>query len=120
IPGQVDLDVLDSIEVGDDRADVLLNHRPGRTAHRRQRVDHLDLRPGDLDVVEEPKLDNVHPELRVLDEVECFDDLFSRWHSVSLRTPAPSRRHALGRRPRRWRLRARRWRQSRSTWRYPR
>src|SRR5947207_2910760 len=56
VPREVDLDLLDAFQVGDDRADVLLDHGSGRAAHRRERVDHLDLRAFDLDVVEEPEL----------------------------------------------------------------
>jgi hypothetical protein len=62
---------------GDDGADVLLDHRPGRAAHRREGVDHLDLRTLDLDVVEEAELDDVHPQPGILDEVEGVYDFYS-------------------------------------------
>ena len=38
-------------------------------------VDHLDLRALDLDVVEQPELDDVHPELGILDLVQRLDDV---------------------------------------------
>src|SRR5438132_1194319 len=51
VPGQLDLDVLEVGEVGrDDGVDVLLDHRSGGTAHRRQAMDDLDVRAVDLDV----------------------------------------------------------------------
>ena len=91
IPGQLDLDVLDAGHLRGNVVDVLLDHRSGRAAHRRQRVDHLDLRPLDLDVVEQPELDDVHPELGILDGVQRLDDLVLRRHGSSIGT-APSAR----------------------------
>ena len=76
VPGQLDLDVLHAGELRDHAVDVLLDHRAGRAAHRGQAVDHLHLRAFDLDVVEQPELDDVHPELRILDLVQRLEDFF--------------------------------------------
>src|SRR5581483_899668 len=85
LPGQLDLDVLEVREPRrHDRVDVLLDHGPGRAPHRGQAVDHLDVRPVDLDVVEQAELDDVHPELGVLDGAERFEDLFASGHATSL------------------------------------
>ncbi len=37
----------------------------------------------DLRVVEETELDDVHPELGILDASQRLDDLFLAWHDVS-------------------------------------
>ena len=68
--------------------DVLLDHRADWTAHRRQGVDHLHLRALDLDVVEEAQLDDVHPELGILDRTERVEYLFFCRHGASL-APRP-------------------------------
>ena len=47
-------------------------------------MDHLDLRPVHLDVVEEAELDDVHAELRVLDGPQRFEDVFLGRHLASL------------------------------------
>src|SRR5262249_37042364 len=74
------LHVLDAGDLAQHALDVLLDHRAGRATHRRERVVHLDLRPFDLGVVEEPELDDVHPELRVLDLAERLDHFLLRRH----------------------------------------
>ena len=57
-------------------------------------MDHLDLRALDLDVVEQAEVDDVHPELGVLDGPQSLDDVVLRRHGD--RVPAagqyPSRR----------------------------
>ena len=83
-PGQLDLDLFDAFHRGRDVDDVLLDHRPGGAAHRREAVDHLDLRPVDLDVVEQPEVDDVHPELGILDGAERLDHFVLRRHLPSL------------------------------------
>ena len=40
----------------------------------------MNLRAVDGDVVEQPELDDVHAELRVLDDPERLDHLFPRGH----------------------------------------
>ena len=47
----------------------------------------------DLDVVHEAQLDDVHPELRVLDLVQRFDDIFACDHATSV-VVALGARHA--------------------------
>ena len=76
IPGQLDLDLFDARDGGGDVVHVLLDHRPGRAAHRREAVDQLHLGAVDLDVVEQAELDDVHPELGILDLVERLEDVF--------------------------------------------
>ena len=53
---------------------------PAGTPHRRQAVRDLDAVVVHLDVVEQPELDDVHAELRVLDLAERLVDLFTRRH----------------------------------------
>ena len=65
--------------------DPVLDHLARRAAHRGEAVDHLHLGPVDLDVVEEAELDDVHPELGILDGVQRLDDRFLRWHGVESR-----------------------------------
>src|SRR4029453_1808920 len=84
IPRELDFDVLDSRNGRRRIVDALLDHRPGRTAHRGQAVYDLDLRAVDLDVVEQPQLDDVHAELRVLDPAQCLGDVLFRRHDPSL------------------------------------
>ena len=83
-PGQLDLDLFDAFDRGRDVDDVLLDHRPGGATHRREAVDHLDLGPVDLDVVEQPEVDDVHPELGILDRAERLDHFVLRRHLPSL------------------------------------
>ncbi len=66
--------------------DPLGDHRAGRTSHGRQAVGDLHLRVVDLDVVHEAQLDDVHPELGILDAVERFDDVFACDHAASVET----------------------------------
>ena len=68
------------IEALDDLADLLLDHRADRAAHRGEAVGDVHLRAIDLGVVEEAELDDVHPELRVLDDAQRLDDLVARGH----------------------------------------
>ena len=42
------------------------------------------LRPVDLGLVEEPELDDVHAELRILDPVQRLDDVVFGDHAASL------------------------------------
>src|SRR6185503_4249567 len=91
VEGQLDLDLLDPGERGDGVMDRLLDHRPGGAAHRRQRVHDLDVLALDLRVVIEAELDDVHPELRVLDTVQRLDDVVLRDHG---RTVAARRVYA--------------------------
>ena len=67
--------------------DPLLDHRPGGTAHRREAVDDLDLRALHLDVVEQAELDDVHPELGILDAAQRLGDVFLRDHGLRLQEP---------------------------------
>ena len=74
--------------------DALLDHRPGGAAHRRQRVDHLHLLAVDLGVVEETELDDVHPELGILDRVQRLHDVCQSNHGPSLAVAGPLERRA--------------------------
>jgi DNA-binding CsgD family transcriptional regulator len=47
----------------------------------------MDLGTLHLDVVEQPELDDVHPELRVLNDAKGVDHLFLRGHEASLASP---------------------------------
>src|SRR5262245_66594855 len=67
LPGELDLDGLDTGNGRGRVVDALLDHRPRGTAHRRQAVHDLDLRAVDLDVVVQPQLDDVHAEVVTLD-----------------------------------------------------
>src|SRR4029078_8050560 len=71
---------LDAGERGDRLVDRLLDHRPRRAAHRREGVHDLDVLALDLRVVVEAELDDVHAELRVLDTMQCLDDVVLRDH----------------------------------------
>ena len=76
--------------------DVLLDHRAGGAAHRREAVDDLHLRVVDLDVVEQAEVDDVHPELGIFDLAQRFDHvLFRELHaaSVALDCRRPTRDH---------------------------
>ena len=73
--------VLDALQARDDLADLLLDHRADRAAHRREAVGDVRLRPVDLGVVEEAELDDVHSELRVLDDPQRFEDLLACRHA---------------------------------------
>src|SRR5215218_601949 len=67
VPRQFDLDVVDAGDLRRDAVDVLLDHRAGRAAHRREAVNDLHLRALDLDVVQQAEIDDVHAELGILD-----------------------------------------------------
>ena len=70
---------------GRDAVDVFLDHRAGRAAHRREAVDDLHLRAVDLDVVQQAEVDDVHPELGILDLAQRFDHVvFRESHAASL------------------------------------
>src|SRR6266498_623044 len=92
IPGQLDIDVLDALELARDAVDVLLDHRPDRAAHRGQRVRDLDARPLHLDVVEEAEIYDVHPELGILDLAKRLDYIVLRGHRVESSDAAPPSR----------------------------
>src|SRR4029079_16445033 len=78
VPGELGLDLFDLGHRPHDLFDVLLDQRAGRAAHRGQAVEHLHLRDAHLGVVEQAELDDVHPELRVLDGAERLDHVVAR------------------------------------------
>src|SRR6266404_2475876 len=78
---QVARHLTDAGDLPHDALDVLLDHLAGGAAHRRQRVLHLDVLALDLRVVEEAQLDDVHPELGILDLAERLDDFFLGRHA---------------------------------------
>jgi hypothetical protein len=49
----------------------------------------VDLRPLDLDVVQESQFDDVHAELGVLDQSKSIDDFFARRHLQQSTVPQP-------------------------------
>src|SRR6185312_9724050 len=57
--------------------DVLLDLRPGRASHRGQRVDDGDLVALDLHLVDEAEVDDVHAELRILDDAQGLEDVLT-------------------------------------------
>src|SRR5439155_8247414 len=57
----------------------------------------LHLRPVDLDLVEQPEIDDVHAELRVLDLAQRLEHVFLRGHAASLAARMRSRSSADGR-----------------------
>ena len=69
---------------------------PGGAPHRGQAVEDLHLRVVDLDVVHEPELDDVHPELGILDSVQRLDDVFARDHAASVETRLADRDELIG------------------------
>src|SRR5438445_12488140 len=73
VEGELRLDLLDARNLVRDAVDVLLDERAGRASHRGEAVEHLDLRAGDLDVVEQSEVDDVHPELGILDLAHRLD-----------------------------------------------
>jgi hypothetical protein len=84
VPRELQLDLVHARKLGRDAVNVLLDHRACRTAHRRQAVRDLHLRAGDLDVVHEPEVDDVHPELRVLDLMQGLEHVVAsdRFHGA--------------------------------------
>jgi len=66
--------------------DVLRDQRPGGAAHRGEAVGDLHLRAVDLDVVEQAEVDDVHPELGILDRAENLEHFFLRRHAASVET----------------------------------
>src|SRR5262245_23030203 len=62
-------------------------------------MDDLDLSVLELDVVHETEIDDVHPELRVLDLAKRLDDFFLRGHATSVLADAdrlePEQAHFL-------------------------
>src|SRR5688572_12677543 len=84
VPRELGLDLLDTLHRGDRVADLLLDHGADGTAHRREREGHTGLGALHLDVVEKAEVDDVHAELRVLDDPESVDDLFAGRHETSL------------------------------------
>ena len=88
-------DVLDARNLAHDAVDLLRDHRPDRARHRGERVGDLHVRPVDHGVVEEPELDDVHPELRILDLPQRIDDFLLCRHARSVRTRRPTRAPVL-------------------------
>jgi hypothetical protein len=52
-------------------------------------VDDLDVRALHLDVVEQAEVDDVHPQLGVLDLLQRFGDLLFGWHGFSVGDSSP-------------------------------
>jgi hypothetical protein len=93
VEGQLELDLLDSGHLHRDAVDVLRDERAGRAPHRGQAVDHLRLVALDLDLVNEPEVDDVHPELGILDLAERLEYVVAAGHSRQRieRSPSKSR-----------------------------
>src|SRR5262249_42706567 len=102
IPRQLGLDVLDLGQGAKHLFDVLLDQRAGGAAHRREAGDRLHPGGGHFHVVEQPELDDVHPELRVLDGAERLD------HVVAVHRHQPSDQYPSSRTSSR-RSRAKKW-----------
>ena len=64
--------------------DSLRDHRARGTSHRGEAVENLHLRRVDLDVVHQPELHDVHPELGILDAVQCLDHVLPGDHAASV------------------------------------
>src|SRR5436309_8703789 len=64
---QLELDVLDALDLADGAVDVLRDQRAGGTAHGGQGVRDLRGRVLHRDLVEQAEVDDVHPELGILD-----------------------------------------------------
>ena len=86
VESQLRLDLIDTGNAARRVDNPLGDHRARRTPHRGQAVQDLHARPVDLDVVHEPELDDVHPELGILDPVQRLDDVFARYHPASVET----------------------------------
>src|SRR5262249_2205363 len=98
LEGQLGFDVLDTRELADHAVDVLLDHRAGRAAHRGQRVAHFHLRALAFDVVEQPEVDDGHPELGIFHLMKGIDDFLAARHgfeSSSPRRPGEAARAAV-------------------------
>src|SRR5205085_4307734 len=81
---QLQLDVLDPLDLPRGAVDVLRDERAGRAAHGRQAVDDLGRRVLHLDLVEQPQVDDVHPELGILDLPEHLEHFLARRHPASV------------------------------------
>jgi hypothetical protein len=81
VESQLGLDLAHARDAASGIDDPLGDHRPRRAAHRREAVQHPHLGAVDLDVVHEPELDDVHPELGILHAVQCLDDVHARDHA---------------------------------------
>ena len=78
-PDELGLDLLDAGHPLDDLTDLLLD-QAHRAAHGREAVRDVHLGALDLGVVEQPELDDVHPELRILDHPERIEYLVTADH----------------------------------------
>jgi hypothetical protein len=66
-------DLPDPLDRGEEGSHLVLDQRPDRAAHRRERVLDIHVTVGlDRDVVDEPEVDDVDAELRVEDLFEGF------------------------------------------------
>src|SRR5438270_8880015 len=84
VEGQLQLDLLDARHLERGAVDVLGDQWARRAAHRREAVEHLRLRPLHLDLVHETEVDDVHPELGVLDLAERFENVVLAGHATSV------------------------------------
>src|SRR4051794_21419290 len=76
-PRQGGLDLVDALERRHDLVHLLLDHRAGRAAHRGQRVRDRDLAAIlDPHVVDQSQVDDVHAQLRILDDPQRIEYLF--------------------------------------------
>ncbi len=77
---ELELDVLDALHFTRGAVDVACDERAGGAAHRREAVGDLHLRAVHLDVVQEPEVDDVHPELGVLHLAQDLENFVLAWH----------------------------------------
>src|SRR6478672_8033586 len=84
IEDELELDVLHPGHFARHALHVTRDQRACRTAHRREAVDDLHLRTFDLDLVDEPEIDDVHTELRIFDLAERFEQIVLTGHDASL------------------------------------
>src|SRR6478672_7845147 len=99
-------DLAEPLDRREERADLVLDQRPDRAAHRGEAVADVDVAVVlNVDLVDETEVDDVEPELRVIDLRERLPDLFFghacfarlRWYIVLLGLDVLS--HANSRRP---------------------
>ena len=77
--------LLDAVDLGDELLDLLGHLRTDRTAWARERIGDADGSAIDLDVVDQPELDEVESELRIYDVAQRDGDSLECGHQSKCR-----------------------------------
>src|SRR5436305_4636174 len=103
IERQLEVDLLHPCDLARGALHVACDERRRGAAHRREAVEDLHLRPLDLDVVHEAEIDDVHPELGILDLAQHLEHFFLRRHKDQCRGQNPiSRTSSRRSRAKKW------------------